>query len=99
MSVASFEPSLCTDSSYATTYESSVTAHGPGELSGKAIKALGRITLRGLDDVQLRVRFARWRQHFPHGEHILGEGDNGEEMYHILLDLSMCVLFAPRLRS
>lgn len=70
------------------TYSSSSTVPGPGALSGKAIKALGKLTLRGLDEIQLRLRLNKLRPFFPHGNRVFWEPDDGEEMYEELLDLS-----------
>lgn len=55
------EESLCSTE----TSSSSSTVHGPGALSGKAVKALGNLTLRAVERVIIHRRLANIRSHFP----------------------------------
>jgi hypothetical protein len=86
--------SLISTSDYAETRSSSSTVPGVGEMSGRAIKALGKVTLRGLDEIQLRLRLSALDPLFPHETRIVWETDDGEAMYEEILDLSRCVAFA-----
>lgn len=64
----------------------------PGETSGKAIKTLRKITLQGLDEIQLRLHLSKLDKLFPHGNQVFWEGDDGEKMYENIIDLARCVV-------
>ncbi|KAJ7058721.1 hypothetical protein C8F01DRAFT_1255138 [Mycena amicta] len=53
------------DSYETTSGSSSSTVPGPGELSGKAIKALGRVTIRGIDHFVIQRQLAVISSRFP----------------------------------
>ncbi|KAF9462529.1 hypothetical protein BDZ94DRAFT_1322532 [Collybia nuda] len=84
-------------SDYTDTASTSSTVPGPGEVSGRAIKALGKITLRGLDEIQLRLRLSSLDRLFPHGNRVFWEGDDGEQMYEEIIDLSRPGVYSSRL--
>lgn len=88
-STASLSRVAASDNS-SSTGESSSTVHGPGHLSGKAIKALGTLTLETIDDIWLRRRLADIRVFFPHGKFITFTGDDGKILYENILELSWC---------
>lgn len=72
------------------TYSTSHTIPGPGALSGKAIHALGRATLRGAEYLIVRGRFQVISSKFPHmnSDDIKGI----ERMYEEVLELSRFAL-------
>ncbi|KAJ7436891.1 hypothetical protein B0H11DRAFT_2108939 [Mycena galericulata] len=62
--------SVYSQSAASSTYEttsgsSSSTVPGPGALSGKAIKALGRVTIRGIDHFVIIRQLSVIAHHFP----------------------------------
>ncbi|KAJ6453373.1 hypothetical protein C8R45DRAFT_1083102 [Mycena sanguinolenta] len=63
---SSFSPGTSRTSTYETSSgSSSSTVPGPGALSGKAIKALGGLTLRGIDHLVIRRQLSVIANHFP----------------------------------
>lgn len=67
---------------------SSTTVPGPGAVTGKAIKALGTFTLRGLDRVIIYTRIKSIVSRFPHTDE-QAMGIRGiDETYNIILELS-----------
>jgi hypothetical protein len=72
----------------AGTESSSSTTPGPGELSGKVIKALGTRTLEIVDDIWLRRRLNEISPFFPHGRRIHATVDDGEMLYNNILELA-----------
>lgn len=90
--------SLPSSTSVTTAVESSLysdssgsTIHGPGELSGRVIKALGNLAVLRIDNMLIKRRLAAYRTMFPHGKHIDLERDDGEEMYSEILEFTRCV--------
>ncbi|KAF9462528.1 hypothetical protein BDZ94DRAFT_1322531 [Collybia nuda] len=83
-------------SDHTDTASTSSTVPGPGEISGRAIKALGKMALRGLDKIQLRLHLLALSRLFPHGNRVLGENDDGERMYEELIDLSRPGIYSTR---
>jgi hypothetical protein len=75
-------------SSECTTSTSS-TVPGLGELSGKAILALGRVTLRGAEYVIIRRRLEAISAKFPHLN--VDQTPGIEQMYDDVLELSRFV--------
>ena len=59
--------SIVTDETFDTweTSSSASTAWGPGTLSGRAIKSLGEASLRGLEKIAIRWRFAKIKSDLP----------------------------------
>jgi hypothetical protein len=78
------------DQTISTTY----TIPGPGSLSGKAILALGKATLRGAETLIIRQRLRVISSNFPHknGDNIKGI----ERMYEDILELSRFFSFHSR---
>ncbi|KAF8155203.1 hypothetical protein K438DRAFT_2026476 [Mycena galopus ATCC 62051] len=63
---SSDSPATSRTSTYETTSgSSSSTVPGPGALSGKAIKALGRVTIRGIDHLVMMRQLSIIAHHFP----------------------------------
>lgn len=69
-----------------TSFESGSTIPGPGALSGKAILALGKGTLRVAEHILIRRRLSVISSKFPHKNDTRLEGIN--QMYDDLLELS-----------
>jgi hypothetical protein len=87
-SLDSFAATSLTDELSITdpTISSTYTVPGPGALSGKAILALGKATLRGAESLVIRRRLQVISSKFPHrnGDDIKGI----ERMYEDILELS-----------
>lgn len=78
-------------SQYTTTTDSTIP--GPGALGGKAIKALGKFTIRGIDRVIISARLRSITSKFPHtNEQAMGI-KNLQEMYNVILELCRSVFF------
>ncbi|KAF9463077.1 hypothetical protein BDZ94DRAFT_1322157 [Collybia nuda] len=69
-----------------TTVSTSSTVPGPGALSGKAILALGKATLRGAENLMIRRRLQAIDEKFPHNNE--DEFPEAERMYQDVLELS-----------
>ncbi|KAK7038614.1 hypothetical protein R3P38DRAFT_2906717 [Favolaschia claudopus] len=79
--------------SRASTYEtssgsSSSTVPGPGALSGKAIKALGRVTIRGIDRLVMTRQLSVIAHYFPLPDEKAVCMKHAEEMYADALEFS-----------
>ncbi|KAK6969376.1 hypothetical protein R3P38DRAFT_3146139 [Favolaschia claudopus] len=79
--------------SRANTYEtssgsSSSTVPGPGALSGKAIKALGRVTIRGIDRLVMTRQLSVIAHYFPLPDEKAVCMKHAEEMYADALEFS-----------
>ncbi|KAJ7212534.1 hypothetical protein GGX14DRAFT_393433 [Mycena pura] len=76
-------------STYETTSgSSSSTVPGPGALSGKAIKALGRVTIRGIDHFVIIRQLSSIAHHFPLTDEKAALVKNAEELYSDALEFS-----------
>lgn len=73
-----------------STTTSSSTFIGPGSLAGKAIQNIGKLTLKGVEQIFISRRLSSIETHFPHQDvtHIAGL----PEMYTDLLELSRYVV-------
>lgn len=70
------------------THTTSSTVPGPGSLTGKAIKALGELVLRGLDRLIIYARVQVILSKFPHTDsEVLGIKDI-DGIYEVILELS-----------
>ncbi|KAF9463441.1 hypothetical protein BDZ94DRAFT_1258822 [Collybia nuda] len=79
--------------------ESSSTILGPGHLSGKAIKALGLLTLETVDEIWLRRRLEEIIVFFPHGRAVAFTADDGKTMYDNILELSWPLVYSSAIRT
>lgn len=77
------------DDSGASLYTSTTdsTGSGPGALGGKAIKALGKMTIRGIDRVIINARLKSITAKFPHSNEQAPAIKNIGDMYNVLLEL------------
>jgi hypothetical protein len=82
--------SLMSESSYplSGTDSSSSTVPGPGALTGKALKALGEVTLRGLDRIVMARHLSTVIHSFPHTDVEASNIQNIQEIYDDLLEFS-----------
>lgn len=71
-----------------TSGSSSSTVPGPGALTGKAVKALGKVTLRGLDRIVMAKHLATVIHSFPHTDKEASNVQNIQEIYDDLLEFS-----------
>jgi hypothetical protein len=62
--------------------------HGPGSLTGKLIKGLGKSTLRGLDRIIVYARLKAIILRFPHTDSQAMGIKGIDEMYDVILELS-----------
>ncbi|KAG7097548.1 hypothetical protein E1B28_004886 [Marasmius oreades] len=85
-STASSSTSLLSNSDRTTNSSSVGTIVGPGSLSGKAIYKLGKITLKGVEQVAIYRRLSTISFYFPHRDSTYVNGI--EQMYLDLLELS-----------
>jgi hypothetical protein len=71
-------------------YSSSTTSThtGPGYLTGKAILTVGKLTLKGIEQLIISRRLSIIATHFPHNDADNIPGLHG--MYADLLELSRC---------
>ncbi|KAH9482141.1 hypothetical protein JR316_0004236 [Psilocybe cubensis] len=84
-------------SQYTTTTDSTIP--GPGALGGKAIKALGKLTIRGIDRVIINARLRSITSKFPHSnEQALGI-KGIREMYNVILELCRSGMYNDELRA
>ncbi|KAJ7761789.1 hypothetical protein B0H16DRAFT_1530551 [Mycena metata] len=86
-------PDSLSSPSRTNTYEtssgsSSSTVPGPGALSGKAIKALGRVTIRGIDHLVILRQLSVIAHHFPLPDEKAGFVKDVEEIYADTLEFS-----------
>ncbi|KAJ7290062.1 hypothetical protein C8J57DRAFT_336438 [Mycena rebaudengoi] len=82
-------PSLSPSSTYETSSgSSSSTIPGPGALAGKAIKALGRVTIRGIDHFVILRQLSVIAQHFPLLDQKASLINHVEEIYAHVLEFS-----------
>ncbi|KAF9260834.1 hypothetical protein L218DRAFT_962170 [Marasmius fiardii PR-910] len=80
-----------------TSNSSSVgTIVGPGSLAGKAIYRLGKITLKGVEQVAIYRRLSAIYSHFPHLDSSFVNGI--EQMYLDLLELSRPKMYSNGIR-
>jgi hypothetical protein len=77
--------STCDSTSTQTT---SSTVPGLGSLSGKAIKALGNLTLRGIDRVIISAQVNSILSKFPHTDDQVAEIKDIDDIYDRILELS-----------
>ncbi|KAJ6612855.1 hypothetical protein B0H10DRAFT_2222745 [Mycena sp. CBHHK59/15] len=81
--------SLTASSTYETTSgSSSSTVPGPGALTGKAIKALGRVTIRGIDHFVILRQLSVIAHHFPLMDEKAAVIKHIEEIYDHTLEFS-----------
>ncbi|KAF9266092.1 hypothetical protein L218DRAFT_996874 [Marasmius fiardii PR-910] len=81
-SMASSSTSLVSDSNCTSNSSSVGTMVGPGSLAGKAIYKLGKITLKGVEQVAIYRRLSAISFHFPHQNSSYANGI--EQMYNDL---------------
>ncbi|PPQ65743.1 hypothetical protein CVT24_011776 [Panaeolus cyanescens] len=89
------------DDSAASHYTSTTdsTGSGPGALGGKAIKALGKMTIRGIDRVIINARLKSITAKFPHSDEQASTIKNIWDMYNVLLELCRPGLYNEQLRG
>ncbi|KAF9035882.1 hypothetical protein BJ165DRAFT_1533363 [Panaeolus papilionaceus] len=89
------------DDSGASLYTSTTdsTGSGPGALGGKAIKALGKMTIRGIDRVIINARLKSITTKFPHSNEQAPAIKNIGDMYNVLLELCRPGLYNEQLRG
>ncbi|KAF7333273.1 hypothetical protein MSAN_02421800 [Mycena sanguinolenta] len=86
---SSVSPPTSRTSTYETSSgSSSSTVPGPGALSGKAIKALGRMTLRGIDHLVIRRQLSVIAHHFPLPDVKAALAKDPDEIYADALEFS-----------
>ncbi|KAG7097550.1 hypothetical protein E1B28_004888 [Marasmius oreades] len=86
------------ESNYTTDSSSIGTMVGPGSLAGKAIYRLGKITLKGVEQVAIYRRLSAISFYFPH-DHRDSSNVNGiEQMYLDLLELSRPGMYSNGIR-
>lgn len=73
------------------TVTSSGTVPGIGALSGRGIRAVGKLQLRGMEWIVLQAKFANFRRLFPHKDETTAVGL--EEAYDDILELTRFVLY------
>lgn len=73
---------------YTTSGSSSSTIPGPGAITGKAVKALGRATLRGFDRIIIAKHLATITRIFPHTDEEGSHIRNINSTYDDLLEFS-----------
>ncbi|KAJ6479520.1 hypothetical protein C8R47DRAFT_1322712 [Mycena vitilis] len=81
-------PTSRADSYETTSGSSSSTVPGPGALSGKAIKALGRVTIRGIDHFVIIRQLSIIAQHFPLADEKAAFVKHVEDVYADALEFS-----------
>ncbi|KAF9459189.1 hypothetical protein BDZ94DRAFT_1312647 [Collybia nuda] len=98
----SLSPSIFDNTSFSgstsTWTSSGNTIQGIGSLTGKAIKALGHVTLRGLDRVIMYPRIRSILSKFPHTDAQAAKIDGIEEIYDIVLELSSPEFYSGSIR-
>jgi len=85
---SSSRDSIPASPSFYTTTSASFVA-GPGELTGRGLNAIGKMTLRGVQNIVVRRRLQVINSFIPHGNETAIPGK--EQMYSDLLELSRCV--------
>lgn len=75
-----------------TSGSSTSTVPGPGALTGKALKALGKVTLRGLDRIVMAKHLSTVVHSFPHTDKEAANIQSIQEIYDDLLEFSRCVV-------
>jgi hypothetical protein len=89
-SSSSFATSVTTETSASLhTVSSSRTIPGIGFLSGKGIRAVGKLQLQGMEWIVIQTKFANFRRLFPHKNETSAAGL--EEAYDELLELTRFV--------
>lgn len=86
--------------SHSSLYTPSATSTvpGPGEISGRAIKALGSIVVLGVDSAMARLRLASVQAMFPHKRGPID--DEGEiDIYYEILDVIRYVIYKNESRN
>ncbi|PPQ92762.1 hypothetical protein CVT25_003871 [Psilocybe cyanescens] len=84
-------------SQYTTTTDSTIP--GPGALGGKAIKALGKLTIRGIDRVIITARLRSITSKFPHSNEQASSIKGIREMYNVILELCRSGMYNDELRK
>ncbi|KAJ3512034.1 hypothetical protein NLJ89_g3753 [Agrocybe chaxingu] len=84
-------------SQYTTTTDTTVP--GPGALGGKAIKALGKFTIRGIDRVIINARLKTITSKFPHSNEEAAGIKGIQDMYGVVLELSRLGMYNNELRN
>lgn len=87
---ASTSPSSSSSSASILSSSSSLTVRSPGALKGKAVHALGRVTLRMVEKAAMRNRLAAITAQFPYKDS--NNLNEIEQMYDDLLELARYVL-------
>ncbi|KAJ7609500.1 hypothetical protein FB45DRAFT_944582 [Roridomyces roridus] len=87
-------------SAYESTSGSSESAvPGPGALTGKAIKALGRVTIRSIDHFVIARQLSLISNQFPLVDEKAACGKDVCELYAQLLEFSRVGLYRPEINS
>ncbi|KAJ7813810.1 hypothetical protein B0H14DRAFT_1431924 [Mycena olivaceomarginata] len=90
---SSESPATSRASTYETTSgSSSSTVPGPGALSGKAIKALGRVTIRGIDHLVIMRQLSVLAHQFPLLDEKAAFVKHVEGIYADALEFSRCAI-------
>ncbi|KAL0950353.1 hypothetical protein HGRIS_010321 [Hohenbuehelia grisea] len=89
-------PSLISSSQYTTT--SSRTIHGPGSLTGKALRRLGKAALGAYELIVIRRRLTTIADHFPHTDHHAAHIPGIAQMYEDILELVRPGLYTKEIR-
>ncbi|KAG6827719.1 hypothetical protein H0H92_010656 [Tricholoma furcatifolium] len=93
--------SVAPSTAFTTTTSSGSIVPGPGALSGKAIRALGKATLRGAEFVIIRAMLAIIAARFPLADTSVhaANGKEVDKMYDDLLELSRRDMYANDIRE
>lgn len=89
-------------SMYETTSGSGSSASGvpgPGALTGKAIKALGRVTIRGIDHFVIARQLSIIAHHFPLADKKAVFMKDVGDVYAQVLEFSRCAIMYCRCNS
>ncbi|KAF9458494.1 hypothetical protein BDZ94DRAFT_1270583 [Collybia nuda] len=81
-----------------TSGSSSSTIPGPGAITGKAVKALGKATLRGFDRIIIARHLATITRIFPHTDEEGARIRNIEGIYDDLLEFSRPGMYSVEIR-
>ncbi|TFK43967.1 hypothetical protein BDQ12DRAFT_731921 [Crucibulum laeve] len=77
-----------------STISSSSTVPGPGALTGRAVKALGEVTLRGFGHLVMLKHFSSMTHSFPHTDEQASHIKNVSELYGDLLEFARVDLYS-----
>ncbi|KAF8076851.1 hypothetical protein FPV67DRAFT_1472873 [Lyophyllum atratum] len=82
-----------------TSGSSTSTVPGPGALTGKAIKALGVATLRGLGRIVMARHLAAVSHNFPHTDEEAARIRNIDDVYNDLLEFSRPGMYSDEING